>query len=1038
MRINRNTSATLGLLVAGILLGTAPLSQAQLTQTLYSTPSNPARDNYSGVVGCQFTVGSSNVVVSHLGFPAANTNTGLNTSHYVGLFNSSLSTPVLLGQVTVPAGLGGYLTNGYLWMPLNPPLLLLSNTAYTLGSVVSNADGDDWHDIFTPTWNTWFVGTTATSSRFAMYGSGYANGVTIPWPPTLGFNKNTANETYGNVGLAYIQEGPAYVGLQTTNVALSAGQTLAVNGFASGQVPITYQWYFSSGAPVPGQTNATLLISNTATTNSGTYYLTATNALGGGQSTNVVVSVTAIPVSITQQPSNTTVFQNYLATLSVTAAGTPPIYYQWSRNGAAIPGATASSFSFYAGATNSGDIYACLASNVVTSVPKTANSSNATLTVTPNLAQPQEFLHGVNTNLTLNSYTGSVGGTFETGNSPVLVTHLGYYANTPGPSATLSVDHTVAIFSGDGTTVIGAVDIAAGTYPVTNGYVWTNLNPPVVLSNNTPYILSAQTYAGEDIWGNTYVVPDFNPYFTTIGDVSSSKFTYVPGSLYGSSYPSAPLSGDYEGAFYSAPNMAVLALPTPDAYALPENGITTNAGFNETLTAIVEGQAPLTVQWYEEPGILLTNQTNSTLNLPNIAISNSGSYYVIATNAVTGAYAQSEDLVVTVNPDVSPYIVQDVTPSSPAIVLGSSVTFSAIFNGSPTFTYGWQYNGNPVTNGTRVSGANGNALTINNVQYSDAGTYQLLVTNAEGNYGSSLTVLSVVPLLPFNNGLGFSTQGNTISWPNTNILQLTEDYGAESNSAFSSGPLYVGAFQASFTYQVVSPFGTLADGVAFCIQNDPRGAAALGLGGGDLGYGPTTYPGIMNSVALEMDIYVNGGVGSVGFGTNGSIGPYGTITNETPSLLITNGDVISNFVTYNGTSLAVTMTDVTEGSTNYGATFSTNANINLASVLGTNVAYVGFTGGDGASKSIQQIGNFSFVSLPLLSAQAAGANLVLSWPAAIGSFMLQQSPVLGPAANWTPVAATPALGNGNTLQVTLPATGTSTFYELVATNVPNL
>ena len=216
---------------------------------------------------------------------------------------------------------------------------------------------------------------------------------------------------------------------------------------------------------------------------------------------------------------------------------------------------------------------------------------------------------------------------------------------------------------------------------------------------------------------------------------------------------------------FTPPNMAILALPTLEAYALPEDGVTLYAGFSTNLTAIVGGQAPVTVQWYEEPGVLLTNQTNLTLTLNNLAVSNSGSYYVIATNPVTTAYAQSEDLVLTVNPDVAPYVVQDITPSSPSIVVGSSVAFSAIFNGSPTFTYGWQFNGNPVANSSRISGANGNVLTINDVQVSDAGTYQLFATNSAGPGQSSPATLTVVPLLPFtNSGVGFSSQGNTVSW----------------------------------------------------------------------------------------------------------------------------------------------------------------------------------------------------------------------------------------------------------------------------------
>jgi hypothetical protein len=1045
MNTNRTITAALRLLIAGLLSGAATLSQAQVVPNmLYATPTGAARDNYTGAIGCEIEVGSSNVIVSHLGFFNFNTNTGLNISHLVGLFTSSLGGPTLLGEVTVPAGpnpsdayldVASGLTNGFLWVALDPPLLLNSNTQYILAGLVISGDGDTWKDLFTPTWNTSFIGSTATTTRHAIYGPGVNT-----WPPT-GFSQNGNNGTYGDVCLANIQVGPARAGVQQTNLALSAGQTVTVNGFASGQVPITYQWYLATGAPVPGQTNATLLIPNAATTNSGTYYLAASNALGGELSSNVVISVTAIPVGISQQPTNTTVFENYTAAFAVTATGTPPIFYQWSRDGVAIPGATASTYSLVAGLTNNGDVYTCLVSNVVNSVPTTSRSSNAVLTVIANLAQPQEFLHGATADTSTNNFTGMVGGVFETGNSSVEVTHLGYYAtqfDSTGTNASLTTGHNVALFSGDGTTVIGSVDFAAGTYPVLNGYMWMNLDPPVVLAGNTPYILAAETFSGQDPWGNFYIVPDFNPYFTALGPTSSSTFANIPGSLYGGSlFPTAPLNGDSAGAFYSAPNMAILAPPAPAAYVLPAMGITTNAGFSETLTAVVEGQAPLTLQWYEEPGVLLAGQTNLTLTFTNLAVSNSGSYYVIATNPVTQASAQSADLVVTVNPDVAPYITQDIAPSSPTIVLGSSVTFSATFNGSPTFTYGWQLNGNAVTNSARVSGANGNALTINDVQPGDAGTYQLFATNAEGSGQSSLSTLTVAPLLPFNNGLGFSSQGNTISWPNnTDILQLTQGTGAESNSAFSSGPLYIGAFEASFTYQVVSPFGTLADGVTFCIQNDPRGAAALGEDGGDLGYGPTTSPGIMNSVALEMDIFTDGGSGVVGFGTNGSIGPYGTTTNEIPSLVLTNGDVISNFVTYDGSTLAVTMTDVTEGSTNFGATFSTNASINIPSVVGSNVAFVGFTGADGGSRSIQQIGNFSFVSLPRLSAQAAGPNLVLSWPSAIGDFVLEKSPVLGRSANWQPVAATPALVNGQN-QVTVPLAGAASFYELLVTNVPN-
>src|SRR5665213_1094073 len=993
---------------------------------LYAPPASPTwRDNYTGGSGCQFTTGSSNVIVSHLGFFSTNNISGLATNHYVGVYGTGSGFP-LLGQVIVPAGTTAYYTNSFYWMPLNPPLLLNSNTAYYVAALPASGDGDYWGDSFSATFNSWFVGTQAPATQKTAYGPGG----TTTWPIT-GFSTFGSGTTYCVEGMAYIQVGAALAEVQQTNVAISAGQALTVNGCASGQVPISYQWYLSSGAAIAGQTNATLAIAKVATNNSGTYYLTASNSLGGAQSSNVVVSVTAIPVAITQQSTNTSVFQNYTATFSILAAGTPPISYHWFSYGIAIPGATTNTYSLVAGLANNGEVLSCLASNNISSVPYTTNSSNAVLTVIPNLAQPQEFLHGYNNKLGNNTYGGQQGGQFVTGNSPVLVTHLGYYAwpaNTTTNNGTniscvlTNSSHYVGLYNANGSVLLGSVLIPQGTNAVLNGYMWQPLVPPLVLSNNTQYLLDAQTTTGGDPWGDTYILPDLNPYFAASCD-----------AIYGGNgWGATPfLGGAYPGQMYSAPNMAILALPAPAAYVLPAGGFTTNVGFSTVLTAIVDGQAPLTIQWYEEPNVLLTNQTNLTLNLPNLAVSNSGSYYVIATNNVTHVGVQSADLVVTINPDVSPYITQDITPSSPTIVAGSSVTFSAIFAGSPNFTYGWQFNGNAVTNNARVSGANGSVLTINDVQPGNAGAYTLFATNAQGSGQSSPAQLAIVPILPFNGGIGFSSQGNTIYWPSASAVLLTEGIGNESNSAFSSSQLYIGAFEAGFIYQCTG-VGNLADGVTFCIQNDPRGSAALGGAGGQLGVG--TPGAITPSVEFEINIYAGDGIGGVGvsFNTNGAIGPVLTTTNVTPTLNLTNGDNIHVLLTYQNGILSVTMTDTTATPA---AVFSASTNLNIPTVLGTNVAYVGFTGSDGGAKAIQQISNFSFTSLLSLSSQLSGSNVLLSWPDSSGAYMLMQSASLGSSAKWTPVTATPALVNGGN-QLSVPISKTNSFYELVLTNVP--
>ncbi|RYD37894.1 MAG: hypothetical protein EOP86_02325 [Verrucomicrobiaceae bacterium] len=92
----------------------------------------------------------------------------------------------------------------------------------------------------------------------------------------------------------------------------------------------------------------------------------------------------AVPVSITQAPLNTTVFEGSSAVFTVANGGTPPWNYQWWRRhggvDAAIPGATDASYTFNAAAADSsGDQFRVVISNQVNSV----SSEPATLTVLP-------------------------------------------------------------------------------------------------------------------------------------------------------------------------------------------------------------------------------------------------------------------------------------------------------------------------------------------------------------------------------------------------------------------------------------------------------------------------------------------------------------------------------------------------------------------------------------------------------------------------------------------------------------------------------
>jgi hypothetical protein len=110
------------------------------------------------------------------------------------------------------------------------------------------------------------------------------------------------------------------------------------------------------------------------------YYLTR----GTGSNTGGVGRIEYTPDQaprVTTQPSGETVAVGQSATFSVTASGTAPLSYRWSRNGVKISGATSSSYTLASAAmADNGATFQCVVSNTV----GTTTSVPATLTVTNN------------------------------------------------------------------------------------------------------------------------------------------------------------------------------------------------------------------------------------------------------------------------------------------------------------------------------------------------------------------------------------------------------------------------------------------------------------------------------------------------------------------------------------------------------------------------------------------------------------------------------------------------------------------------------
>ncbi len=150
---------------------------------------------------------------------------------------------------------------------------------------------------------------------------------------------------------------------------------------------MTYQWK-KNGTMISGA-NSSSYTTPPATTadNNSQFTAEAMNTAGTATSSPAMLAVASPTVApaITSQPSSQTVIAGKTASFSVAATGTSPMTYQWSKNGAVISGATASTYTTPAETTADNNAqFAVTVSNAAGS----ASSNSAVLTVTSATVAP--------------------------------------------------------------------------------------------------------------------------------------------------------------------------------------------------------------------------------------------------------------------------------------------------------------------------------------------------------------------------------------------------------------------------------------------------------------------------------------------------------------------------------------------------------------------------------------------------------------------------------------------------------------------------
>jgi fibronectin type 3 domain-containing protein len=343
--------------------------------------------------------------------------------------------------------------------------------------------------------------------------------------------------------------------------------------------------------------------------------------------------------------------------------------------------------------------------------------------------------------------------------------------------------------------------------------------------------------------------------------------------------------------------------------------------------------------------------------------------------------------------------------------------------------------------GTASAGATSFAvggLQLSTTYYFEVDAINPVGTSAFTNIASATTT-NQASIINFSSG--FANSGGVLTYNGTAKIngtsaELTDGGGGEAGSFFSTNPVDVASFSNQFTFQLTN---ANADGFTFCIQGD--GPTQLGPAGGGLGYGPDNpggTPGIPNSVAIKFDLYSNAGEGtdSTGEYTDGASPTTPAIDLTNTGINLHSGDVFDVAMSYNGTTLNVTITD-----TDTNASASQSYTVNIPQVIGSSTGYVGFTGGTGGTTAIQNILTWDYSPTATTTPAAptnltglvvSGSEIDISWTnnANNAAAMLVYRSSNG--TNFTQIAS--LSGTATTYQDTSLSPGNTYYYEVQATN----
>jgi hypothetical protein len=194
-------------------------------------------------------------------------------------------------------------------------------------------------------------------------------------------------------------------------------------------------------------------------------------------------------------------------------------------------------------------------------------------------------------------------------------------------------------------------------------------------------------------------------------------------------------------------------------YAQPARE-TNEVGQTASLSVVAFGTEPLAYQWRFNSSPIV-GATQSTYSIASARLNDSGDYCVVVTNIISAVTSAVATLTVLAPEPVS----LDTQPASQSVTVRQPASFSVTASGTPPLAYQWRLNGAPIAGASQI------AWSIPCTQFSDAGSYDVVVTNSVSALTSAMAVLVISEPEPVSLRLAPAGADFLVSWP-TSVTAL--------------------------------------------------------------------------------------------------------------------------------------------------------------------------------------------------------------------------------------------------------------------------